>query len=99
MDRDKYEGLIRELEAESENQPAAFRAKVMFISVAAYVVLALLLIGIAALLYWGWSYAIAHQRGRMMIYLTIFTVLMIPVVYVCVRLSRAHSPANRRARW
>jgi Zn-dependent protease with chaperone function len=97
LDSDQYEGLIRQLEAESENHPAAFQAKVMFISVAAYVVLAILLVTIVLVLYFGWSYALAHHKVRIMIYLGIFTLVMLPVFYIVIRLflTRLDPPKGR----
>ena len=35
MDRDQYEGLARQLEAEAEHNPGGFRSKVLLISGAA----------------------------------------------------------------
>ena len=43
MDCDQYEGLVRQLEAEAEHNPGGFRNKVLLISSAAYVALALML--------------------------------------------------------
>jgi hypothetical protein len=37
VDQDQFEGLVRQLEAESERSPGAFRSKVFLISVAAHV--------------------------------------------------------------
>ena len=43
MDRDQYEGLVRQLEAEAEHNPGGFRSKMLLINSAAYVALALML--------------------------------------------------------
>ena len=42
-DRDQYEGLVRQIEAEAEHNPGGFRNQVLLISSAAYVALTLIL--------------------------------------------------------
>ncbi len=97
MDRDEFEGLVRQLEAESENRPAAFRTKVVLLSVSAYVLLFASLVVIIAAAYWGISYAHAHHKTRMLIIFSIFALLMVPVFYVVIRMffMRLSPPEGR----
>ncbi len=86
MDRDEYEGLVRQLEAESENSPAAFRTKVVLLSISAYVLLFVSLLVIVAITYWGIGYARSHHQTRLLITLSVFAFLMVPVFYVVIRM-------------
>ena len=97
MDRDEYEGLIRRLEAEADNQPTAFRGKVMLISSAAYVVLFAILFAALLLIYFGFNWAYAKQRVRDLIYLGFFALVMLPVFFVVLRVffMRLTPPTGR----
>ncbi len=97
MDRDEYEGLVRRLEAESENSPAAFRTKVVLLSISAYVLLFMSLLAIVAVTYWGISYARSHHQTRLLIMLGIFALLMVPVFYAVLRMffMRLSPPEGR----
>lgn len=55
MDTQEYEKLVRRLELDSEQNPQGFRSRVMLISVMAYLVLALLLILLSGLVWFGIS--------------------------------------------
>lgn len=97
MDRDEFEGLVRQLEAESENKPGAFRTKVVLLSVSAYVFLFISLAAIIAVAYWGIGYAHAHHKTRMLIMFSIFALMMVPVFYVVLRMffMRLSAPKGR----
>ena len=97
MDRDEFEGLVRQLEAESENSPGAFRTKVVLLSVSAYVFLFVSLAAIIAVAYWGIGYAHAHHKTRMLIMFSIFALMMVPVFYVVLRMffMRLSPPEGR----
>ncbi len=97
MDQDQFEGLVRALEAESENSPAAFRAKVVLLSVAAYVALFVSLGLVGGLLYWGITDAYLHHRTRHLIMLGLVAVLMVPAFFVVIRMffMRLSPPEGR----
>lgn len=97
MDRDEFAGLVHQLEAESENSPAAFRTKVLLLSVAAYVFLFVLLAGIAVAIGWTAHWAHQHNRTRHLVMAGIFALMMLPVFYVVLRVffMRLSAPEGR----
>lgn len=79
MDIQTYEGLIRQLEAQSENNPAWFRSKVFLLTSCAYVVLLCifaLLIGLIYLTY-KWQQSVGLLIG--------LAVAIIPAIYISVK--------------
>ena len=97
MDRDEYEGLIRQLEAEAEHSPAGFRNKVLLISSAAYIALALMLLVTLLVIYLGISTASGRGHTRQLIFTGLFALSMIPVYFVVLRMffMRLEAPAGR----
>ncbi|MCY7389636.1 MAG: M48 family metalloprotease [Burkholderiales bacterium] len=97
MDRDQYEGLVRQLEAEAEHNPGGFRNKVLLISSAAYIALALMLVLTLLIIYFGVSTASGKGHTRQLIYTGLFTLTMIPVYFVVLRMffMRLEVPAGR----
>jgi len=94
MDNEDYEGLIRNLEGEAENNPTSFRTKVFLMSISAYLVLLLLFLLMGLLIYG--IYAISGPGHRH--YGAIFglTIGVIPAIYVTLRafLIRLEPPAG-----
>jgi Zn-dependent protease with chaperone function len=97
LDDDHYTGLVRALEAQSENAPAAFRRKVFAISITAYVALFALLVLSAALIYYGFTWAQQRHSVRNMIYICLFALTMLPVFWVVGKffLMRLPPPTGR----
>ena len=97
MDRDEYEGLVRQLEAEAEHNPGSFRNKVLLISSAAYIALALMLAATLLIIYFGISTANGRGHVRQLIYTGLFTLSMIPVYFVVLRMFflRIDAPVGR----
>jgi hypothetical protein len=85
LDQGRYEGLIRYLEAESENAPAIFRAKVIAISIAAYIALFAIMLAVALLIYFGFVWARAQSGMREMFIVGMFALTMLPVFWVVLR--------------
>lgn len=97
MDRYVYEGLIGELEAHAEHNPALFRTKVLLISGAAYIALFITLAAIAGFVYAGFNWAREAQRASV-ITVAIFGLTMIPVFFTVLRMffMRISPPEGRR---
>ena len=82
MDDDVFAGLVRQREAESAHDAAAFKRRVLLVSVAAYVALALFLITTVVLLYWGFRWASHSHSIRNMILLGLFAATLVPMFWV-----------------
>lgn len=81
MDHEEFGWLVNRLEAEAANRPSAFRAKVMLVSCAVYIVLFLALALYAAFVVAGWIYladngAWFHKAG-----FALATLAALPVFY------------------
>jgi Zn-dependent protease with chaperone function len=81
IDQDRFQGMVKALEAESENQPARFRRKVLLLSIAAYVALALLLILLIVALVLFAQLAASGKNGFFMIKVGLFALLLVPIFY------------------
>lgn len=85
MDHEEFGWLVTRLEAEAANRPAAFRAKVILISCAAYIVLFIALALYAAFVVLGWMYLAdqgmwVHKAG-----FALATLAALPVFYGVLR--------------
>jgi hypothetical protein len=81
VDSEEFGWLISRLEAEAANKPAAFRAKVLLISCAAYIVLFIALALYAAFVVMGWIYIAERGVGLYKIYFALATLAALPVFY------------------
>lgn len=97
MDQEEFGWLVNRLEAQSANRPAAFRAKVILISCAAYIVLFAALALYAAFVVLGWVYLAdkgmwVHKAG-----FALATLAALPVFYGVFRtlLTPIDPPAGR----
>lgn len=97
MDHEEFGWLVNRLEAQAANRPAAFRAKVILISCAAYIVLFIALALYAALVVLGWIYLAdnggwVHKAG-----FALATLAALPVFYGVLRtmLMPLDPPAGR----
>lgn len=97
MDEDEFAGLIRQREAESANDPVAFKRRVVFVSVAAYLALAVFLALVALATYYGFGWARASQSLRSQILFGLFVLSMVPLFWVVGRffLMRLDPPVGR----
>lgn len=97
MDQRRYLQLVGQLEVDSTISPAAFRTKVMLISCSAYFVLFGSLIGLAALIYFGFSMAQGRHNTFNMIRIGLFALVMLPVFFVVLRMffMRLPPPTGR----
>lgn len=86
MDQRQYIQLIGQLEVDSTISPAAFLTKVMLISCSAYIALFGALIGLASLIYFGFSLAQANHSAYSMIRIGLFALVMLPVFFVVLRM-------------
>lgn len=85
MDQEEFGWLVNRLEAEAANRPAAFRAKVILISCAAYIVLFVALALYASFVVLGWTYLAdqgmwVHKAG-----FALATLAALPVFYGVLR--------------
>ena len=97
MDQRQYFRLVGQLEVDSTISPAAFRMKVMLISCSAYLALFGSLIGLAALIYFGFSLAQSSHSTYNMIRIGFFALVMLPVFFVVLRMffMRLTPPTGR----
>lgn len=97
MSDEEFGWLVARLEAQSANGPAAFRARVLLISCAAYFMLFAFFLINGALLYWGYSTVRAHGFNRLAFTLTVFALMSLPIYYVTLRtlLMRLPPPEGR----
>ena len=97
MDREQCEGLVRQLEAEAEHKPGGFRIKVLLISGAAYVALALMLALTLLIIYFGVSTVNGKGHTRQLIFTVLFALTMIPINFVVLRMffMRLEVPEGR----
>ena len=98
MDQEEFGWLVNRLEAEAANRPAAFRAKVILICCAAYIVLFAALALYAAFVVTGWIYladngAWFHKAG-----FALATLAALPVFYGVFKilLTPLDPPSGRR---
>lgn len=85
MDQEEFSWMVNRLEAEAANRPAAFRAKVILISCAAYIVLFVALALYASFVVMGWIYLAdngmwVHKAG-----FALATLAALPVFYGVLR--------------
>ncbi len=97
MEQRQYSQLVGQLEVDSTISPAAFRTKVMLISCSAYLALFGSLIGLAALIYFGFSLAQASHSNYNMIRIGLFALVMLPIFFVVLRMffMRLPPPTGR----
>ncbi|MCE3262088.1 MAG: hypothetical protein K0R43_1167 [Pseudoduganella sp.] len=97
MDHKAFEHLVRRLELDSHASPAAFRRKVVAISVIAYLVLFGTLAGLVALFATAMLWALESQRTITTIKLGLFGVFLLPLIFVVLRvmLMRLDPPVGR----
>lgn len=93
MSDEEFGWLVARLEAQSANAPAAFRAKVLLISCAAYIVLFLFLLLNLLVLYWGYTQWRGHGIGFHVIATGIFGLISMPVFFVTLRTLLTPLPA------
>lgn len=97
MQDERYEHLVCELEREAERNPRAFRSKVLLVSVAAYLVLAVILAGLLGLV----GYGLAHYRdihsSYLMFKLIVLGIMVVGLLFVVVRafLTPLEPPSGR----
>lgn len=87
MDDRAYTHLVRRLEVESTINPAAFRAKVLLVSVSAYIALFGTLLCIAALLYFSFGFVQSH-RGHStsrVVGIVFLAMAALPIFYIVLR--------------
>ena len=97
MNDEEFGWLVARLEAQSANGPVAFRAKVLLISCAAYLVLFAFLLLNAVFLYWCYSRARTDGFTRTVGMLAVFAVMSIPIHTIALRtfLMRLPAPIGR----
>ncbi len=97
MEDEDYRNLVARLETEAFNQPAAFRAKVLMFSIAAYVVLFGLMFAFAGFSWW--LFHVARSSGKTLIILGAagWLVVVVPALFVTLRmfLMRLEPPVGR----
>lgn len=86
MDQHRYEGMIAQLEAQAAHAPAAFRAKVLLFSAAAYLSLFGALLALAGLLYLGVTWALDKHRVVGLIQISLFALVLLPLFYAVARM-------------
>lgn len=97
MQDERYEALVHELELAAENNPGAFRSKVMFVSIAAYLMLALILTALVGVV----GYSLAHYRdihsGYLLFKLAVVGVAVLGLLFVVLRafLAPLEAPHGR----
>ncbi|GAB3444744.1 M48 family metallopeptidase [Massilia solisilvae] len=98
MNEEEFGWLVKRLEAQSANSPQAFRARVLLMSVAAYVALFCVLFLNAALLYGAVAWSREHGVNRVAIAAGILGLMALPILYVTLRtLAMRLSPPQGRA--
>ncbi len=97
MDSKAFEHLVRRLELDSHASPAAFRRKVIAISLAAYVVLFGALAGLIALFITLMQWALASHRTVATIKIGLFGLFLLPLIFIVLRvmLMRLERPTGR----
>ncbi|MEO7497120.1 MAG: M48 family metalloprotease [Massilia sp.] len=97
MNDEEFGWLVSRLETQSANAPAAFRARVLLISCAAYIVLFLFLLVNLLVMYWGYAQWRAHGLRRNVITIGVLGLMSVPVFYVTLRtlLTRLPAPEGR----
>jgi Zn-dependent protease with chaperone function len=97
MDNNEYAGLVRQLEAEAEHNPASFRRTVFMIGSAAYVALAALLALTLLIIYYGVSSSSGRGLTRQLVFTGLFALTMLPIYYVVLRVffMRLKEPEGR----
>lgn len=97
MDNDDYESLVRRLESESEQNPASFRRKVVFISIAAYLALAGLLAILIGIVWFGLSHYREVRNAWLLLKLGALGFAVLGMLFVILRafLTRLEPPVGR----
>jgi hypothetical protein len=92
-----FEHLVRRLELDSHASPAAFRRKVIAISLAAYVVLFGVLAGLIALFITLMQWALASHRTFTTIKIGLFGLFLLPLIFIVLRVMfmRLDRPTGR----
>jgi Zn-dependent protease with chaperone function len=92
VDSEEFSWLISRLEAEAANKPAAFRAKVILISCAAYIVLFIALALYAAFVVMGWMYIAEKGVWIHTVGFALATLAALPVFYGVLRILMTPLP-------
>lgn len=97
MDHEEFGWLVNRLEAEAANRPAAFRAKVILISCAAYIALFIALALYAAFVVLGWIYLADNGIWIHKFGFALATLAALPVFYGVLRtlLTPLDPPSGR----
>lgn len=82
MDKQEYEGLIRRLEAQAENDPKRFRTQVFLISNCAYLVLALAFVICFALLFFAYNW---QKNGHSSVALIGISLSVLPAFWITLK--------------
>lgn len=85
MNEEEFGWLVKRLEAQSAHSPHAFRARLLLMSVAAYVALFCVLFVNAALLYGAVVWTREHGANRIAIAVGILGLMSLPILYVTLR--------------
>lgn len=97
MDNKHYEYLVRSLELDAEANPAVFRSRVVLVSAAAYVALAVTLALAAVLAALGVHYAQQSGRAFLLLQLGLAGLVVLGILYTVLRafLTRLGPPEGR----
>lgn len=97
MDANTYEHLVFRLEGASKDDPAAFRFKVLLISSLAYVVLFLVLLGLAWAVYLLYQVAMTQHHGYSLFKVGLLVLTLLPLFGVTLStfLTRLPPPEGR----
>lgn len=97
MDDQQYEYLVRRLELEAHDNPARFRTRVLAVSGAAYLVLALILLAAVALGLAAFVLVSEHRSAWLTFQLGIAGIALLGILYTVLRafLTRLSPPAGR----
>ncbi|MTW14061.1 M48 family metalloprotease [Pseudoduganella eburnea] len=97
MDHKDFEHLVRRLELDSHASPAAFRRKVIAISLSAYLVLFGALGGLVASFVLLMQWALASHRAFVTVKIGLFGLFLLPLIFVVLRVMfmRLDRPTGR----
>jgi len=85
VDNEEFGWLVNRVEAEAANAPRAFRVKVFLISIAAYAVLAAMLLVVVLLLAWAAVHAHDPDRTRPVVFIGLLALMTLPIFWVTLR--------------
>lgn len=97
MNDEEFSWLVTRLENQAANAPRAFRIKVFMISIAAYAVLAAMLLLVALALAWAVMHVRERGMGRLAVSAGMLALMTLPVFWVTLRtlLTSWPAPAGR----